>query len=347
MEVGMATLKELSESTGYSSATISRILNGDPTLSVTEETRRIVLEAAGRINYIATRSKRGRTPKKAFHVAVAEMMTPVQQLNDPYYLYLSSYIRQGCIDNNFTYVPLERYGDTFSSRNAVSLSGIVAIGEFTAPQIESLSSLSKNIVFIDSSPFESRFDSVVLGYELGISLALEHLFQLNHKRIGFIGSIYNYNDWRARAPEARRQHFLRIMREHNLLDPALVLNCAMDIEATKKAVQGFLRSGTPLPTAFLCANEEIAIGTLVVLKENGLSVPDDISVVSFNDTPKSTLVTPQLTSVSTHVEEMSRVALRLLAERASIGGNDPIRTLPLKVTVPPSLVVRDSTAPAK
>ena len=69
-------------------------------------------------------------------------------------------------------------------------------------------------------------------------------------------------------------------------------------------------------------------------------------MVSFNDTPRSALVDPPLTSISTHVEEMARTALRLLGERASLPNREPVRTLPLKVVVPPSLVVRESSGPA-
>ena len=84
------------------------------------------------------------------------------------------------------------------------------------------------------------------------------------------------------------------------------------------------------------------------LEEAGLSIPEDVSLVSFNDTPLSELVTPALTSVSTHVEEMSRTAVRLLAERARVPGRPPVRTLPVKVVVPPSLVCRESVGvPAK
>ena len=71
----MATLKELADRTGYSPATISRILSGDPSLSVTAEARRKVLEEAGRLNYTATRSRRGRSPKGLLRVGVAEMLT--------------------------------------------------------------------------------------------------------------------------------------------------------------------------------------------------------------------------------------------------------------------------------
>ena len=339
----MATLKELSERTGYSSATISRILSGDPTLSVTEQTRRIVLEEAGRINYIATRSKRGRMPKKAVRVAVAEMLTPVQQLDDPYFLYLSNSVRLGCLDRKYTFIPLEHRGDGFFADQTDNLTGIIAIGKFTPPQIDYLASLSVNVVFVDSSPRESRFDSVVLGYELGISLALEHLFNLGHRRIGYVGP---YDDVLG-LPEPRRQYFDQIMQKRGLWEPDLVLECSMDAEATKKAFEQFWHSGTQMPTAFLCGNEENAIGTLAALREAGLSVPDDVSVVSFNNTPKSALIEPALTSVSAHVEEMGKVALRMLRERAHVGGADPIRRIPMKVIVPPSITVRKSTGPVK
>ena len=342
----MATLKELARRTGYSPATISRILSGDPSLSVTADARRKVLEEAGRLNYSATRSRRGRSPKGVLRVGVAEMLTPAQQLEDPYYLYLSDFVRQGCLDRKYTCLPLEARGEGFLPPSGEKLDGIVAIGIFSPAQIEALAALCPNVVFVDSSPFESRFDSVVLGYQLGISLALEHLMEGGHRRIGFIGPSYKMDDRRQRALEVRRQYFAEMMEERGLLDTGLMLDCPMEAEAAAQAVTEFLGSGVILPTAFLCANEESALGTLRALKEAELSVPGDLSVVSFNDTPRSALVDPPLTSVSTHVEEMARTALRLLAERAG-GGREPVRTLPLKVVVPPSLAIRGSSGPAK
>ena len=81
------------------------------------------------------------------------------------------------------------------------------------------------------------------------------------------------------------------------------------------------------------------------LRLAGLDAPKDLSVVSFNDTPRSALVEPPLTSVSAHVEEMARTALRLLRERVALPGREPERTVPLKVVVPSSLTVRSSTGP--
>ena len=79
----------------------------------------------------------------------------------------------------------------------------------------------------------------------------------------------------------------------------------------------------------------------------GYSVPGDVSVVSFNDTPRSALFTPSLTSVSINEAEMANTALRLVYERAALHGKEPIRTIPLKVIVPPTLVARDSSTMAR
>ena len=343
----MATLKELSERTGYSITTISRVLNGDVTLSVPEEVRRKILEEAGKTNYHKTRSRKGRTPKSHLRVGLAEMLTPAQQLNDPYYLYLSNYIKQGCIDKRYTCIHLESRGEGYILPRSEKLDGIIAIGLFTNTQIDSLSNLSKNIVFVDSSPFESRFDSVVLGYELGLSLALDHLMELGHTRIGYVGQLYKYSDRRQDDLEIRRKLFNRLMMERNLYDPELIIDCNMDIESAIEAWKEHLKLGKPLPSAVFCANEENAMGTLRQLQQEGYSIPRDISVVSFNDTPRSALISPSLTSVSVNTSEMANTALRMLAERARISGREPIRTLPLKVIVPPAIVIRESTAQAQ
>ena len=342
----MATLKELSDRTGYSPATISRILSGDPSLSVSPDTRHKVLHEAGRLNYSATRSRRGRTPKGALRIGIAEMLTPAQQLEDPYYLYLSGFFRQGCLDKKYTYLSLDPRGQGFAPPEGERLDAIAAIGLFTPAQIESMAALCPNLIFLDSSPFESRFDSVVPGYELGISLALEHLIGLGHRHIGFIGPTYKLDDRRQHAPEVRRQLFLQQMQQRQLLNHSFLLDCPMEVAATALAVNEFLRADTPLPTAFLCANEENAIGAVRALTQAGLSVPEQLSVVSFNDTPRSALVDPPLTSISTHVEEMAATALLLLNQRTRPPDRAPGRTIPLKVVVPPALVARQSSGPA-
>ena len=87
------------------------------------------------------------------------------------------------------------------------------------------------------------------------------------------------------------------------------------------------------------------MGAIRALEEAGLSIPEDVSLVSFNDTPLSQLLEPPLTSVATHPGEMARTAVRLLAQRCPLPGKEAQRTLPQKVVVPATLVLRESTAP--
>ena len=341
----MATLKELSEHTGYSPATISRILTGDPALAVTEEARKRVLEEAGRLNYNATRSRRGRATKQLLRVGLAEMLTPAQQLDDPYYLYLRELVESSCRERRYACVPLERKGGEFCLEAGETVDAVAAVGLFTAGEVESLAALSPSVVFLDSCPDEARFDSVVLNYPLGIALAVEELLRLGHSRIGFLGPERKLNDRKEPAPEARRACFRALMEERGLYEPDYVIDCPMDSRETARAVTAFLASGRRQPTAFVAANEENAIGAVRAFREAGVDIPGAVSVISFNDTPLSQLTAPPLTSVSTHLEELARCAVRLLTERSTIGGRPPERTLPLKVIVPPTLVRRESAGP--
>lgn len=137
---------------------------------------------------------------------------------------------------------------------------------------------------------------------------------------------------------------MSMMEERGLLDPSLLVEAPMESRATAAAMSAFLDRCPNPPTAFLAANEENAMGASRALEARGLSVPGDVSLVSFNDTPLSQLMTPPLTSVSTHADEMARTAVGLLGERCSSVAGRPVRTLPQKVVVPPTLAVRESTA---
>lgn len=340
----MPTLKELSEKTGYSPATISRILTGDPDFAVTPEARRRVLEEAGNLNYAATKSRRGRTPKSLLQVGIAGMLTPEQRLEDPYYLYLHDEVERTCRENRFAVITLDSQNEDFSLPEEAGVDGIVAVGIFSPGQIEGLYALSPNLVFLDSSPDEGRSDSVVLNYRLGITQALEHLLALGHQRIAFVGPTWKLDDWKRPAPEERRRLFLEMMARHGQESPTLI-EAPMDARETYEAVSSFLRGRQVIPTALLCANEENAIGAAGALRNLGLSIPGDISLVSFNDTPLSQLLEPPLTSVAAHPAEMAHAAVHLLSQRCPLPGKKPLRTLPQKVIVPATLVIRESTAP--
>lgn len=335
----MATLRELAEDTGFSITTISRVLNDDPTMNVTDATRAAILEAAGRLHYrAAARPRRGRGGRPKLRFALAEMLSPAEQLTDPYYLYLRTYAEQHCRDLGCALERIDAAPD--APAPAERIDGILAVGIFSAEQIERLAALSGNTVFLDSSPDELRFDSVVLDFRLGIEQALDYLTGLGHRRIGFLGPDRRLDQRKRPAPEVRRQYYCAYMQRAGLYDPGLLLETAMDAAAARAAVRA-LCGGAAVPTALLAANEEVAIGAVRALRESGRRVPRDVSVISFNDTPRSALTDPPLTSISTHVEVMAQTAVELLTRRAAAAAG----SLPLKIVVPPTLIRRESVCP--
>ena len=220
--------------------------------------------------------------------------------------------------------------------------GIVAIGYFPPEQIQALETISKHLVFLDFSPDEIRYDSVELGYELGIRLALEALTALGHRRLAFAGPADR--PYGQLGPEPRYQAFLQLTAPQPQLS-CQVVSCPMQGRAIEPNLAELLSHPQDRPTALLCANEEIALAAVRTAEHLGLDIPGDLSVVSFNDTPRSALVRPALTSVSVHTQEMANAALRLLAERV-LGSVPAPRTWPQKVVVPPSLSLRESTGPS-
>ena len=336
----MSTLKELSELTGFSAATISRILSGDPTMSASPQTRQRILEAAGELRYPSTKSRRGRSVKPRLRVGLAETHSPAEQLEDPYYLYLKSCTRQLCQEQRIEAIPLLHTPQGYLPA-APPLQGIIAIGTFSPEQVQDLEALCSNLVFLDSSPDELHHDSVVLNFQLGVIQAIAHLEELGHTQIGFAGPCGPGEQ------SPRLQAYTEDRQSKGLYRPELLLNTVMRAQAACEAAVLRLSQGFPLPTAYIAANEEVAIGLVRGLTTQGLHVPGDISVVSFNDTALSELVEPALTSISTHVPYLSATAVKLVAQRAPTPSHLPERTLPHTVVIPPTPAVRESTAPPR
>ncbi|MBM6870942.1 LacI family DNA-binding transcriptional regulator [Pseudoflavonifractor phocaeensis] len=336
----MATIREIAEYTGFSAATISRVLNNDPTMSVTDATRATILEAASKFHYKPPVKSRRSKRKDMPHIAVAEMLSPAEQLSDPYYLYLKNYAAQYCLDAGGEISYLTEQGGVYRTPSQKRIDGILAIGIFSEEQVEKLNEMCRSMVFLDSSPDEARFDSVVLNLSLGVEQALDYLLSKGHRRIGFLGPNCKLDQKKRPAPEVRRQCFIRYMEERGLLDPELVLDTSADRREMWESMLNRIQDGRAMPTALLSYNEETAINAMGALRKAGLRVPEDISVISFNDTPLSALTEPPLTSVSAHLEDMSACAVKMLFERMK----DP-QSIPRKMVLPATLVERGSVIP--
>lgn len=335
----MVSIRDLARYTGFSIATISRVLNNDPTMCVSERARTTILEAAQTLNYVPNRAHRTKKPRPT-HIAVAEMLTPAEQLWDHYYLFLRDFALQACLDMDVNVSLLFERDNAYRALKTAPPDGVLAIGIFSPAQIKELSAVSANLVFLDSSPDELRFDSVVLNFKLGVEQALDYLIDCGHRRIGFLGPVEKLDSLKQPAPEIRRQVFIDYMTRAGLYDQRLLIDTKLTSADTVDAMARLgkcLKNSDDPPTAFLAYNEATAYAAYDTCRRLGLRVPQDLSIISFDNTPANLFTHLPLTSINTQMAYMGETAVRLLLDRIE-SPMDP----PRKIIVPPTLVKRDS-----
>lgn len=340
----MATLKDVARLAEVSMAAASRILNQDPSLSVTEETRNRVLSAAAELNYKkagAQAEKKNRpAEEREIRVGVAQMFDAKELQEDLYYMALKSALDQECFARQWTSVPLFRDGDRrFALRDSLPLDGLFAIGRFTREEIANFREYTDKIVFLDSDPDPMLYYSILPNYHLGVRLALNHFRERGLERVAYVGSVYTFGDQKELTMDPRFYYYRAGLTNRDCFDRSLVLDCSMTAKGGYEAMTAFLdRQGRP-PEAMFIASDSIAPGLMMALRERGLSVPGDASVITFNNTVLSQFSDPPLTSIELHMQENVRaaaVSMELLWQGDTRGK---------RIVVPCSLVSRDSVRP--
>ncbi len=338
----MATLRELSEITGYSIATISRVLNGDETLKVTENTRSMILEAAGKADYPSKHVNKKNGSGVHLKLGIVEMVTTQESEKDPYYLYVKNNVEQCCFANGMETFVMQYDENEGIYRSAASreLDGILAIGQFREEQIVAIEKCTSRIVFLESAPFPEKYCSVMPDYEVGIRQGVDYLIAQGHRKIVFVGPEFSTDSTCQQAPELRRKFFADYMKRQGKEAEGILLDTEWQgddvAEQIMQYVKDFQESGER-PTAFFTYNETTALGVFRALQIMGYQVPDDFSILSYNDTALATMMQPKLSGIHINIEEMVKHAVWLM-ERMATGEGE----IPLRISVPATLVVRES-----
>lgn len=333
----MATLKEIADKVGVSLATVSRVLNNDSGIIVADETKEQILKVADELNYKTVKQRKGKfSNKKVNIVGIVEMYDVVKQLQDPYYLLLRNIVEKRAFESNIKLVRLFKKDNEYELVEDIELNGIIAIGKFTSQEVLKLSERTSNIVFIDSSPNDELYDSVKVNYKLGIKQALDYFIKLGHTDIGFIGEKYTLGDTKIPMFDDRLKFFNEYMINNQLLNNDFIINSTMNSDGGYRAINNFIDSNKKIPTAFFTANDAIASGVIKALQEKGINVPDEVSIIGFNDTIISQYTNPPLTAIRVNIEYLGEVAVELILEK--ING----RKYSKKVIIPSELILRDS-----
>ena len=332
----MATLKEIADKVGVSLATVSRVLNNDSKIVVSDETRIQILRVAEELKYKTAKQRKNKS-KNIYVVGIVEMFDVAQQLQDPYYLFLRSIVEKQCFQKGIKVVSVFKNGGAYQLFEDTKLNGIICIGKFTEEEVKEVSAISSNLVFLDSSPNDEIYDGVKTNFKLGVFQALNYFTKMGHEKIGFVGSKKTLNDLKIFSLDDRLKFYNEYMEEKSLYNEQFIIDSKMTYDGGYRSISEYLKNNDSLPTALFASNDAVAVGVIRGLKEAGYEVPKDISIIAFNDTIVSQYTNPPLTSVSVHTEYLGEVAVELMVEKLS---ND--RRYAKKVIVPSEFVIRES-----
>ncbi len=344
---GHVNLRTLAEHLDLSQTTVSLVLNNSPSArSIPPETRRRVMEAAQRLNYRPNYFARSLRQSKSMSVGVLApdlsegyftrvMNGVVQELTAAHYFYFTA-----CHDwkkeliDQYPRMLVERAVDGFLLLNTSAESINVPVP----------------VVAISAHSPAENVTNIVLDHHCAVDLALRHLYNLGHRRIAFMRGPRAIPD-----SEYRWEAIQQVAREIGLkIDPANVIRIdtegwsmktgyhPMAPEIGYKPMKALLEKTRDF-TAIFCFNDIAAIGAIRALKDAGRSVPDDVSVVGFDDIQSAAYSTPSLTTVRQPLMEMGQRGAQVLLDRIA----NREKQYPSQITMTPELVVRESTAVAR
>jgi DNA-binding LacI/PurR family transcriptional regulator len=323
-------LRMLAEHLSLSQTTVSLVLNNSPSAkSIPEETRNRVVEAAKRLNYRPNYFARSLRQSRSMSVGVLApdlsegyftrvMSGVVEELSAAHYFYFTA-----CHDWNRELI--ERYPRMLVER---SVDGFLLLNTATDDL-----RVPVPVVAISAHIATENVTNIVLDHHSAVLQALTHLNELGHRRIAILRGPRAIPD-----SEFRWESCQRVAHQLGLkLDPGLVVAPEIGYKPMKALLEK-----TRDFTAVFCFNDIAAIGAMRALKEAGLRVPEDISLVGFDDVLSAAYSTPSLTTVRQPLTEMGRRGAQVLLER--IANRD--RAYPAELVMSPELVVRESTGPA-
>lgn len=340
---GPVTLRDVAERAGVSITTVSRILNGRETgVPIRDDTRERILRAASDLGYrpnMLARALRGartrllgviiRDISDPFHIQVLRGINEAARARD-YRLFL------GHLD----WRPSEAavFGSMFEQSHA---DGIILIGDMVGGDatIESLADRHPYIVGVTDRVSRRRIPGIYADNDLGTRLALDHLWELGHRDV-----ICVVDERMADGP-FRASVYQRYLRDRGAGDHVRVYHADQPdpTPSYKLGCELFADFDRPdRPTAVFAASDTIAIGLLQAAFERGIRVPDQLSIVGFDDVDTATFMIPPLTTVSQRGTDMGTMAADLLLDM--IEQQRPVETVE-DVVVTPRLIVRQSTAP--
>ncbi|WP_295731365.1 LacI family DNA-binding transcriptional regulator [uncultured Limosilactobacillus sp.] len=334
----MVTIKEIAQRAGYSSATVSRLLNSDPHLVISDRARDKILAVADVLGYWEEHDR----PLGNKTIAVLFRITKKEQENDVYFATLQEHLRQAFHKRQLR---IKMYSDTEKLINqAQQFEGFICVGanHLTADELTRLHQALPIGVIVDTNPAPHYFDSVQPNLPLTVRNAFEAMVSSGYHQIGFIGGQGLQIGDRPLMADSRTAAFKIVAEEYGTPDAPIFASGRFTIENGKRMgeeiIERYGRNG--LPDGFICASDTITVGVLQAFNHSGVIVPRDTAIISINNSALAKYVSPPLTTYEIDQSEMCRIAVDDLHDLI----NHPKRPH-VHLLVDTRLVVRNSFIP--
>jgi LacI family transcriptional regulator len=345
------TIRDVADRAGVSTATVSRVVNGN--YPVAASTRAAVERAMRDLGYVANAHARALAGSTTRVVGIV-----VNEIVDPFFAYIARGVQSEAIASGRLCLVCSTQGDESAELRFVDLlleqraDAVILVGgavedkEYFATIGRRANQLAKNgssLVLCGRPGLESGVPAYRVDYDNagGAAAITDHLLSVGHTKILYLGGPTTLSTTTARVRGFRQAYAARRL-DH---DPALVRTGAFGRQWGYEQTLRALDEG-PEFTAIFAANDIVAAGVYAALRERGLSIPGDISVVGYDDVPVAVELRPALTTVRVPLEELGRAAVR-----AGVAGQepsaDPFAHQQRATTLGTVVVVRDSVAPPR
>jgi DNA-binding LacI/PurR family transcriptional regulator len=327
-------IRDIANLAGVSTATVSHVINS--TRFVSEEVKQKVLEVIEHNGYTPNAHARNLASRqnRTFGLILSD-------LSNPFFPDLVKSIQECAITEGYDVMMANTNYD--QQRTLVSVRRMleqrvcgvaVMTSEMDASLIGRMAKREVAMVFLDVGKIGPYVSNIAVNYEKGIRAGVEHLLELGHRRIAYISG-----PQALKSAQRRRLAFTKAMKkyESSLHTQPSIYEGDFKPMGGQQAVTEILRQ-KPRPTAILAANDLMAMGALRELRKEGLRVPEDISVIGFDDIVFAALTDPQLTTIALPREEIGRAAVEALLNTIKAPNH-----LGREYKITSCLIIREST----
>lgn len=332
----MPTIKEVAEYAGVSIATVSYVING--TKNVSPKTEQRVHEAIKalnyRVNHFASNMKGGKSGSIAFLAA---------DLSNPFFHEVAISLERTLRAEKYNLILANGDEKINVEKSQVdnlvnhAIDGLIITSSTSNhTYITKLVPQKIPVVFFDRTPMGIEKDCVLSDNVAGATSAVDYLVSLGHRRIGLISGIPMLS-----SSKEREQGYKNVLQSHGIpLDPTLMLNGDGRRHSGYQLMQQ-LHDTTGITAVFI-TNNAMALGALTFLHDNGVRIPEDMSIVIFDDYEWSTVHAPALTAVKQNTMELGRTAGEVILRRL----NETSSPAPVhEYRIPTELIKRESCSP--